>query len=424
MTILEAEALSYRPATGSVALFDAAVRDARAYDSETRTDTGRRIAFFLAHEQPHQIPHCAPIVNELSRSARNIDIQIFVLGEANADLMEGFLSPSARKAVQITTLPTSHWVAALEMLIGQAAPLRRIESLIRARRSLSQMDVIVGPATTFLMLKTHFGLRNTKFVYTGHGTGDRAVGFKRVIKKFDHVFVAGEKVKDRMLGEGIIREGQYSIVGYPKFSAVSFDEDEKLKLFNNNNPVILYNPHFDPNHSSWYRHGAQVLELFSKLSQYNLIFAPHVMLFSRRVHAGVNPLGIRWRKSLKDRFKDCANIHVDTGSRRSIDMTYTRAADIYLGDGSSQVYEFIARPRPCIFLNSHKIVWKNNANFAHWNFGQVLNDPSQLEDTLENIACFETIYRSRQESAVQKTFGENIDQSAKLAANALLNLLA
>ena len=41
------------------------------------------------------------------------------------------------------------------------------------------------------------------------------------------------------------------------------------------------------------------------------------------------------------------NLRFDPGSPASTDMTYTRAADIYLGDVSSQVYEFIAEPRPC-----------------------------------------------------------------------------
>ncbi len=47
-------------------------------------------------------------------------------------------------------------------------------------------------------------------------------------------------------------------------------------------------------------------------------------------------------------------------------MSYTTAADIYLGDVSSQVYEFLYEPRPCLFLNSHEFAWKSDPNFAHW----------------------------------------------------------
>ena len=40
-------------------------------------------------------------------------------------------------------------------------------------------------------------------------------------------------------------------------------------------------------------------------------------------------------------------------------MTYTKQADIYLGDVSSQVYEFMLKPRPCIFFNPENINYKN-----------------------------------------------------------------
>ena len=49
---------------------------------------------------------------------------------------------------------------------------------------------------------------------------------------------------------------------------------------------------------------------------------------------------------------------VDLDSHRLNDMTYTNAADIYLGDVSSQVYEFSTQPRPCVFINAHGVAWQ------------------------------------------------------------------
>ena len=60
---------------------------------------------------------------------------------------------------------------------------------------------------------------------------------------------------------------------------------------------------------------------------------------------------------------------IDLGSERSLDMTYSRAADIYAGDVSSQVYEFLDRPKPCVFLNAHGIEWRDNPNFPNWDLG-------------------------------------------------------
>ena len=70
-----------------------------------------------------------------------------------------------------------------------------------------------------------------------------------------------------------------------------------------------------------------------------------------------------------------SQILIDTGSERCVDMTYTSAADIYVGDVSSQVCEFLETPRPCVFLNAHQIDWQNNPDFAHWHFGDVVDDP-------------------------------------------------
>jgi hypothetical protein len=54
-------------------------------------------------------------------------------------------------------------------------------------------------------------------------------------------------------------------------------------------------------------------------------------------------------------------------------MTYTRAADIYLGDVSSQVYEFLRTPKPCLFLNSSDAAWCGDESFHHWLYGPVLD---------------------------------------------------
>jgi hypothetical protein len=40
-------------------------------------------------------------------------------------------------------------------------------------------------------------------------------------------------------------------------------------------------------------------------------------------------------------------------------MTYTQTADVYIGDASNQVNEFIRTPRPYIFLNPDRIDWRS-----------------------------------------------------------------
>ena len=46
----------------------------------------------------------------------------------------------------------------------------------------------------------------------------------------------------------------------------------------------------------------------------------------------------------------------------NVGTVYVRAASLYIGDASSQVYEFLERPRPCIFVNCHGVEWRGRKN--------------------------------------------------------------
>ena len=63
-------------------------------------------------------------------------------------------------------------------------------------------------------------------------------------------------------------------------------------------------------------------------------------------------------------------------------MSYL-SADVYLGDVSSQVYEFIYKPRPCLFLNSNEIEWTND-QIIYIGIWKVLLNISSLENELES----------------------------------------
>ncbi|MDT8318901.1 MAG: hypothetical protein RQ826_00095 [Xanthomonadales bacterium] len=159
---------------------------------------------------------------------------------------------------------------------------------------------------------------------------------------------------------------------------------------------MFYNPHFESSLSSWRTWGLDVLDFFARHpDQYNLIFARHVKLFEQ---------WLRRRARLPRRFRSCPNFHIDLGSPASADMTYTRAADIYLGDVSSQVYEFLSDPRPCLFLNAHGVDWKQDPNYAQWHFGPVLENISRLGFALERATADHTSFKGIQESAFADTF--------------------
>src|SRR5262249_27598207 len=148
------------------------------------------------------------------------------------------------------------------------------------------------------------------------------------------------------------------------------------------------------------------------------------MLFQRRFHLSVERMRARFRGDLPDKYRNCPHIIIDTGSRHSVDMTYTLAADIYLGDASSQVYEFLIEPRPCIFINSHRARWQDDPNYAFWRFGPVVDSINALDAALKAAGPDLVRYKPIQEEAFRRTFDLQPEPSAQRAADAIAAFLA
>jgi CDP-glycerol glycerophosphotransferase (TagB/SpsB family) len=100
------------------------------------------------------------------------------------------------------------------------------------------------------------------------------------------------------------------------------------------------------------------------------------------------------------------------------------AADLYLGDVSSQVAEFLIRPRPCIFLNAHHAHWQNNKDYRFWTLGQVIDSPDELGKALSLAFTRQDEFEGRQRAYVAETF-EHQDKSPTSpgAADAIMRFL-
>ncbi|MEO9635333.1 MAG: hypothetical protein ABJF89_00220 [Parasphingorhabdus sp.] len=381
----------------------------------------KRIGFLFNHDELHQVAHIAPIISALQRRAPTERVEIITSSDRQADAVRAFLDPACPLPAFWSISP-SGWSRAVEALLGNMVPLNRLSSLKRATPLFRHFDALVVPETTTTFLKKNGQSARPQLIFFPHGAGDRSIGFSPDIKRFDYVLLPGEKTRDRMLAAGVIRSDNHSIVGYPKFEA--FGARPPVKLFDNDKPTVLYNPHFDPLLSSWFRFGEQILAYFAQQTDYNLIVAPHVMLFQRKILASVEHRLLRFRKNIDPRYDKLNHIHIDTGSEYSVDMTYTRAADVYLGDVSSQIYEYIQQPRPAIFLNSHDAQWQGNANYDHWNFGPVLDDISGLGTALEAVSPLPASYRKAQSQAFARSFDmDDATPPSERAAHAIAEFL-
>lgn len=368
---------------------------------------------FLLIAQPHQTLHSLPIAFEMAARHPNVEVHVTCPTRHHLDYARslGKLYPAAHVIYDLLPLPA--W---LEKLIARngPGPIERLAALLFSRRYFEQFQAIVVPERTSLYLK-RMGVTKPLYIWTRHGAGDRAIGFAKDIKRFDFVLLSGKKVEERLLERNLITPGEYHMGTYAKFDIVERLQKQKPRLFDNNKPIILYNPHFSRSLTSWYLFGETILRHFANQDRYNLICAPHYRLFNGRQ---------KQADALVKRYAQYKNILIDTGSTRSIDMTYTMAADLYLGDVSSQVAEFLIRPRPCIFLNAHHAAWQNNKDYRFWTLGQVIDTPDALDKALANAFAHPDEYADKQHAYVAETF-EHLDKgpTSPGAADAIVRFL-
>ena len=361
---------------------------------------GLRVCFLLNHYATHQVAHAAPFAFELSRREPQADVTIActsgVQRDAAAEL--GLLFPGQRAKIVRLQMSLAHRAA--DALLSRFVFVAKRGMLASNLEFFRGFDAIAAPEKNFLELRTRFGLTGVRLIHTRHGAGDRKGSFDERAREFDLTLVAGQKILDRLTERDLVSEGKIAVVGYPKFDLA---DASPPPLFANARPTVLYNPHFDAKVSSWRSHGVAVLDWFAAHPDYNLMFAPHVVLFER---------ARRHRAQLPRRVRASNNLRVDLGSAASSDMTYTRAADIYLGDVSSQVYEFIARPRACVFLNAHAVRWEGDPHYAHWRFGPVIERVEQLDKALVSAQRDSARYEAAQREAFAYTFSREPGRSA------------
>jgi len=381
-----------------------------------------KIGFLFNHDQVHQVAHALPTALAMTQAYPQAEIVVATTNDVlTAEVKR--LCDRLNVAVPLVQLGLRRPLTkALAATLEWGVPVTKIGIYRDNLDFFRSLDALVVAEKTSLLLKTRYGLNDLKIIHTRHGAGDRAIGFNRHSAQFDHVLVSGTKIRQRLIREAGVAPERMSLIGYPKFDLMP-DPAPRLPFQDNGKPTVLYNPHPSPHLSSWYAQGRAVLEHFLRDDRYNLIFAPHVMLFHRRFVVTIDKFRIDRAGVVDQRFRDAPNILVDLGSAASTDMTYTAAADIYLGDVSSQVYEFLYRPRPCLFLDAHATRWAGDANYAHWQAGEVITDTGELGAALDRALAQHDLYRPVQRALFQRSFELTAERSAVRAARAVMSIL-
>jgi len=394
----------------------------RAVCAPLRPRRPKRIGFLFNHDQTHQVAHSLPIALALAEMDGAFDV---IVASTTPALRREILRIAGARIGSITCVDlslNSMVSRTLNCALGHFLPSHKVLIYRDNLEFFRTLDVLVVSERTSLLLRTRYGLEQPLLVLADHGAGDRAIGFNGKTAQFDHVLAAGPKIRDRLIAEAGLDADRLSITGYPKFDLPP-GTSPCAAMQANGRPTVLYNPHVSPHLSSWFRTGRQVLDYFLASDRYNLIFAPHVMLFQRRWALSIDRLRLARPGTIAAKYRDAPNIHIDTGSVCSTDMSYTAAADIYLGDVSSQIYEFLRKPRPCVFLNVHAIDPAGDVNYAHWQAGPVCTRVSDLDAALDNaVSRYDLIYRPIQKKLFDYTFDLTAQPSAQRAAHKLLQL--
>ncbi len=385
-----------------------------------------QIAFLYNHDAAHQVAHSAGIAGALAGRSPAQTVVAATAGPLIRAELQKHLSADQIAAIDWLDLSLPSWLASLLAPLNRLLPLERLMRLLWHRRRLRSALAIVSTERTCLLLKRLW--RNgdcPRFILVPHGAGDRNVTTHPAYRDFDLFLLSGAKVADQFINAGLAGKAQCRIIGYAKFDGLRGRTPDSF--FGNARPTFLYNPHFDPRLSSWYNHGPSVLEwFFRRAGDYNLIFAPHVMLFAKKIHISPEHRITRIRREIDDKYRHAANIRIDTESSRLFDMSYTIAADVYIGDVSSQIYEFLHRPRPCFFIDSHGgSESANTGEYDFWRNGPVVRSVRQLGEALPDFEAVGAAYRAIQIDRMAYTADRTDPRPASVrGASAIADYLA
>jgi hypothetical protein len=356
----------------------------------------------------HQALHIAPVAAMLATRG-DVTLSAFVADARDRDTLSLLMVRLGAAPLNILIMALPFWLEWLVSLplVKRAAKITR---LLWWHRNIRDHDAILTAERSSTLLKRLPG-QMPPMIHIPHGAGDRAKGFEPRLALFDHVIVSGPKDQRRMIAKGLVAPEHISVSGAIKVAACRQMQRDSAPLFDNDRPIILYNPHFDHRLGSWQRFAIPLIDAVIADGRYNLIVAPHIRMFEMASEA---------ERNICRKHAVAGQVIVDLNSERLNDMSYTSAADIYVGDVSSQVYEFLTVAKPCIFIDAHGAAWRDNPDYAMWQFGPVCKNVHEIMTALDHAEERHRDYIEIQRRMVADALGDSGDRAAEVAAQQLL----
>ena len=344
------------------------------------------------------IPHLYPIVEALAATS-DVPIDLWVSTSVHESLLTRWTAPFS--SVRIRRVPGFRRVADDGTGRNPVLPAK-IPMLVRLLPYLRSARVVVCAEQTSLWLPRLFPMR-AKFVKTSHGVGSMSARDDPRRRAAALTLVPSQRERQTYLDRGFAPD-RFVATGYVK--ADFTHRTHAAPPFADTRPVVLYTPHWQQHRSSWWRWGAEVVRRIVADGRYNLIFAPHQRLVEKAPEVA----------DLMREIGALPHVHCDIDGFAMVDGSYTGVADVYLGDTSSQVIEFLMQPRPCVFLNAARVAWEGDPNYAMWACGEVVDDVADVIAALDRAALVHAEYATVQAAFAGKSLGAVEGGAAKAAA--------
>jgi hypothetical protein len=366
----------------------------------------KKVAFLFLGETL-LIPHLWPIAEALAEAAPDVPIDLWVSTSIHEEMLgrwsQAYPSMRLRRAPGYRACPG--------LPPGTNPPLpAKLPMLARLAPLLLGTRVAVCAEQTSLWIPTALPFHPTRFVRTAHGAGPINARGNRRQRAAKLLMEPSETERQAFIAQGV-RPERIVVTGYIK--ALFRQRTPASALFADARPILLYNPHWQRHRSSWWAWGRQIVALLAEQTHFNVIIAPHQRLVERdptirEVMSGVAHL---------------AHVHADLESFAMVDGSYPAAADLYLGDTSSQVVEYMARPRPCVFLNPDRLDWQSAGDHGFWECGNVIDDLATLPEALASATKDHVRYAAVQKSFAERALGDTSERATKISADQILRNL-
>jgi len=348
------------------------------------------VAFFFLGETL-LIPHLYPVVEGLAAQP-DLTIDLWVSTSVHENLLRAWTAKLGPAQIRIRRVPGYRVLQGYDD--GRNPPLpNKLLMLTRLVPHLIRTPVVVSAEQTSLWIPTVLPMLRTRFVNILHGASSMGARDGRRRRAAWRMPVPSENEQRTYLDRGY--DASYvPVVGYVK-SAFQ-QSHQRRPVFPQARPIVLYAPHWQAHRSSWPAWGREIVQQLVAQDRYNVILAPH-----QRLIEGAPAL-----RGILEAAAQHPHVHSDIDSFAMVDGSYTSAADLYLGDTSSQAVEFMARPRPCVFLNSPAVEWQQRADYALWSCGEVIDSLDQLLPALDRAPASHPQFAAVQSAFVQGWHGD------------------